>query len=95
MEPPTGNGGARLQVDIVDHKVKAIKINGSDSNAFSICRGANIQVGDPVGKVYGACGSPSIVNNTYINQIRIHNLKNLKFGSINQDNINLRILDFC
>jgi len=63
----TGNNGAQLQVDVVDNKVKAIKVNGSDSNAFSICRGANIQVGDPVGKVYGACGNPSIANTTFAN----------------------------
>lgn len=62
---PTGNGGAQLQVDVMDNKVKAIKLNGSDSNAFSICGGASIQVGDPVSKVYGACGSPSVTNNTF------------------------------
>jgi hypothetical protein len=66
---PTGNGGTQLQVDVVNNRIKGIKVNGSDSNAFSICNGANIQVGDQVGKVYGACGSPSVVNNTYINQI--------------------------
>lgn len=61
----TGNGGAQLQVDVVDNKVKAIKLNGSDSNAMSICGGRPIQVGDPVGRVYGACGTPSASNNTY------------------------------
>ena len=63
----TGNTGAQLQVDVLDNKVKAIKINGSSSNAFSICRGANIQIGDPVGKVYSSCGNPSITNNTFTN----------------------------
>ncbi|RUR09165.1 DUF2845 domain-containing protein [Legionella sp. km772] len=63
----TGNNGAQLQVDVLNNKVQAIKVNGSDSNAFSICRGANIQVGDPVGKVYSACGNPSITNSTYTN----------------------------
>lgn len=66
---PTGSGGTQLQVDVVNNRIKAIRVNGSDSNAFSICNGANIQVGDQVGKVYGSCGSPSVVNNTYINQI--------------------------
>lgn len=65
----TGTGGSRLEVDIVDNKIKGIRLNGSDNNAFSICKGANIQVGDPVGLVYNACGSPSIVNNTYINEL--------------------------
>lgn len=62
-----GNEGAQLQVDVINNKVKAIKLNGSDNNAFSICGGTSIQVGDPVGKVYSACGRPSIVNSTYTN----------------------------
>lgn len=66
---PTGtNSGAQLQVNIVDNKVKSVNINGSGTNAFSICGGISIQVGDPVSKVYGACGNPSVVNNTFINQ---------------------------
>lgn len=65
----TGVGtGAQLEVDIVDNKVSAVLINGSGSNAFSLCRGTSIQVGDPVGSVYGACGSPTLVNKTFINQ---------------------------
>lgn len=65
----TGSGGAQMEVDVVDQKVKGIKLNGSDNNAASLCGGVSIQIGDPVGKVYGACGSPSIVNNTYVNQV--------------------------
>ena len=66
---PTGSGGVQLEVDIVNQKVKDIKINGSDSNAASVCQGTNIQPGDAVQKVYSACGSPSIVNNTFITEI--------------------------
>jgi len=66
---PTGSGGATLEVDIVDQKVKGIVVNGSNGNAFSICNGASIQIGDPIGKVYGSCGSPTVVNNTYVNQV--------------------------
>jgi len=62
-----GSGGGQLEVDIVDQKVKSIKLNSSDVNAASICSGISLQEGDPVGKVYNACGSPSIVNNTFIN----------------------------
>jgi len=61
-------GGVKLEVNIINNKVSLAKINGSSSNAFSICSGANIQVGDPVGRVYGACGTPSLVNRTFINQ---------------------------
>lgn len=66
---PTGSGGTSLQVNIVNNQVRSITVNGSDSNAFSICNGVSVQVGDPVGKVYGACGAPAVVNNTYMNQI--------------------------
>lgn len=66
---PTGNGGAQLQINIVDKKVKSISLNGGDSNAVSICGGNSIQVGDPIDKVYYSCGSPSITNNTFINEI--------------------------
>ena len=65
-EPNTG-GGTQLQVDIINDEVHSIKINGTDSNAFSICGGVNISSGDPLSKVLGACGSPTITNNTYIN----------------------------
>ena len=62
-------GGAQLEVDIANQKVRSIKLNGSGTNSASICQGGNIQPGDPVQKVYSACGSPSIVNSTYINEL--------------------------
>lgn len=54
---------------MVNQKVKYIKLNGSNSNAVSICKGTNIQPGDPIQKVYYSCGSPSVTNNTYINEV--------------------------
>lgn len=73
---PTGtNGGAQLEVDIVDNKVKSVRLNGSGINAFSICGGTNIEIGDPASKVYGSCGSPSLTNNTFLNQPIESNLK--------------------
>lgn len=66
---PTGNGGVQLEIDIVNQKVRSIKLNSSDSNSVSVCQGANIQAGDPVQKVYSSCGSPSMVNNTFINEV--------------------------
>ncbi|KGP63388.1 hypothetical protein EP47_02235 [Legionella norrlandica] len=65
---PTGSSGIQLEVDILNNKVQALKVNGGDTNAFSLCGDTSIQVGDPASKVYGACGSPNLVNNTYINQ---------------------------
>ncbi len=66
---PTGTTGTQLQIDVVNNKVKGVRVNGSDTNAFSICNGNFIQIGDQVNRVYGACGSPDVVNNTYYNQI--------------------------
>lgn len=77
LQPFGGNsgGGAKLQVSIINDKVSSANINGSDTNAFTICNGVSIKIGDPANQVYGACGSPSLVNNTYINQIVPSNTK--------------------
>lgn len=64
----TGSGGTRIEIDIVNNKVVAVRVNSEDSNAFSICGGTSINVGDPAGKVYSACGSPAITNNTFVYQ---------------------------
>lgn len=64
----TNNSGAMLQVNVVNNKVASIQINGNNSNAFSICGGVNIETGDPVTKVYNACGAPALTNQSYINQ---------------------------
>ena len=65
---PSGSVGTSLQVNVVNNKVTGISINGSSSNAMSICGGTSIQIGEDADSVYSACGSPSLVNETYINQ---------------------------
>ncbi|WP_133130024.1 DUF2845 domain-containing protein [Legionella yabuuchiae] len=65
---PQGPSGVNLEVNIMNNKVIGIQFNGSSSNAISMCSGGNIAIGDDQSKVYQACGSPSTVNNTYINQ---------------------------
>lgn len=65
---PTGVGGTQIKIDVVNKQVRAIEINGSGDNAVSVC-GSGVQIGDPVGKVYAACGSPTVINNTYVNQV--------------------------
>lgn len=62
-------GGAQLKVNVIDGKVKSIQMNGGGENASSVCPDGNFQVDDNVGAVYFACGTPSIVNNTFVNQI--------------------------
>ncbi len=65
---PSGQQGVNLQVDIMNNKVASVEIAGSGTNATSLCQGVNIQVGDDANKVYSACGTPSMVNNSFINQ---------------------------
>jgi hypothetical protein len=65
---PTGSGGVKLVVSIVNNKVRDVKMDGGGNNAFSVCNGVNINIGDPIGKVYGACGNPAIVNTTFLNE---------------------------
>src|SRR5688500_19779957 len=47
-------GGAQLQIEIINNKVSSIALNGSSTNAFSICGGRSIEVGDPASFVYSA-----------------------------------------
>ena len=64
-----GASGFTLRVDVINDKVSAISMNGSSTNASTICNGSSLQAGDDVSKVYTACGTPGMVNNTFINQI--------------------------
>lgn len=65
---PSGSTGISLQFDIRNNKVISIKMNGSDTNATTLCGGRSVQVGDPPSAIYNACGSPGYTNQTYINQ---------------------------
>lgn len=67
--PPFGgnDGGVALQVSIVNDKIYSINLNNASTNGFSICGGTALKVGDPGNRVYGACGTPSLVNQTFIN----------------------------
>ena len=66
FEGNNGGGGTQLEIDIVNDQVQAIKLNNQDSNAVSLCGGVSLTAGDPVNKVYGACGTPTIVNMTFM-----------------------------
>ena len=61
-----GGAGSQLQIDISNNQVRSVKLNGSDTNAISICGGVTINVGDPASKI-SACGTPNLINTTYIN----------------------------
>jgi len=74
----SGSTGSTAQFDIINNKVVSIKINGGATNASTVCDGSSVQIGDPIGRVYSACGSPASMtltsassgntNHTYINQ---------------------------
>lgn len=66
---PTGSGGTGVQINIVDNVVRSVNVNGSESNSSSVCSGNQVQIGDPVAKVYSSCGSPDVVNNTFTEEI--------------------------
>lgn len=57
-----------LQVNIINHKVSSISLNGSQNNAMTICGGGSIRIGDDESMVYSQCGDPNATNHTYINQ---------------------------
>lgn len=65
---PSGSQGTSVEIDLIDNQVNNIKINGSDSNALSVCQGGRVQVGDSINAVYRACGAPSLINDTYVNK---------------------------
>ncbi|MCC5791678.1 MAG: DUF2845 domain-containing protein [Legionellaceae bacterium] len=66
---PVGTAsGANIEVDVVNQKVRSIRLNGSGTNAVSVCSGGAFTVGDPVSKVFNACGDPSVRNETFVEQ---------------------------
>ena len=65
---PSGSQGINVQVNIIDNKVASISINQEPANGLSACSGGSFQVGDDISAVTNACGSPNIVNNSYIEQ---------------------------
>ncbi len=65
---PSGSTGTNLTIEVRNNQITGVSINGSGTNAATICGGISLQIGDTVNKVYSACGTPSLVNQTYINQ---------------------------
>lgn len=65
---PVGSSGSSLEVDVVNKKITAIRFNGENTNASSVCSNRSFSVGDPADKVFTACGNPSLVNRTFQNQ---------------------------
>jgi len=65
---PSGSTQMQMQVNVMNNKVSSISINGNNSNASTLCKGQSIQIGSDPNEVYSACGSPTQVNQTYIEQ---------------------------
>jgi hypothetical protein len=65
---PSGTTGVSLEINLIDNKVANIKMNGTSTNTLTLCGGANLEIGAPESQVYSACGTPTMINNTYVNQ---------------------------
>jgi len=65
---PIGSQGSSLEVDIIGKKITAIRFNGESTNASSVCSNRSFAVGDMADTVFTACGNPSLVNKTFVNQ---------------------------
>lgn len=64
----SGTTQVGMQVNVINNQVSSIEVNGQSENAMSVCGGTPIQIGDSADSVYAACGSPAMVNQTYIKQ---------------------------
>lgn len=65
---PSGSSGNTIEIDLINDQISAIKINGVSSNALSMCKQGNVQIGDNTNAIYNACGAPDNINKTYINR---------------------------
>ena len=65
---PIGSQGSRLEIDIINKKISAIRFNGENTNASSVCDNRSFAVGDLADTVFTACGNPSHVNKTFVNR---------------------------
>lgn len=65
---PSGSQGNNVEVDLINNQISAIKINGTNTNALSMCKKGKIQIGDPINTIYNACGAPDNINNTYVSR---------------------------
>ncbi len=65
---PIGSQGSSLEIDIINKKISAIRFNGENTNASSVCDNRSFAVGDLADTVFTACGNPSHVNKTFVNR---------------------------
>ena len=66
---PSGSQGVTLQVNVVNGKVASIILNQQSTNGLSACSGGSFQIGDDAAQVLNACGSPTMVNDSYTTQM--------------------------
>lgn len=65
---PTAVSGATLQINAINNKIHSVQMNGDEENAVSICGGQSLTAGDPISKAISACGTPLLVNKTFVNE---------------------------
>lgn len=66
---PSGSTGVTLQIDIVNQKIASVMMNGNNTNATTLCNNGSLKIGDDQSMAYMACGSPDLINQTYVDQV--------------------------
>ncbi len=64
-----GSTDVKVEFNVVDNIITGIKLNGSSTNALSVCNNTNVEVDNPVQAAYSACGNPSMINQTFITRV--------------------------
>ena len=72
---PSGELGSSVQIDFIDNKVSSMVINNSSTNLFTVCGGRSIEKGDPLTQVIAYCGTPSMINHSFISSTVSKDLK--------------------
>ena len=57
-----------LHVDIMNGKISNIRTSGTSPNQMTLCDASSFKIGDDASAVTQACGEPSSVNETFVNQ---------------------------
>ena len=66
---PSGELNSSIQVDFIDNKVSKMIINNSQTNVLTVCGGKSIQKGDPLNYVISTCGTPSMINHSFVSSV--------------------------
>jgi hypothetical protein len=66
---PSGELNSSIQINLIDNKVDSMVINNSATNVLTVCGGKSIQKGDPLNYVISTCGTPSMMNHSFVSKV--------------------------